>query len=210
MFPSNWTMCLHHSVYISVCNNFFYHLQKHSLLIVVGPVGAGKSSLLQCILGELKPRTGSVTIKGHVSYASQEAWIFSGTLRDNILFGHPYNSAWYKRVIGACALDSVSGSTWTAFHIFSITTTLQDIEQLNDGDLTLVGERGVTLSGGQRARVNLARAIYHDADIFILDDPLSAVDVAVAKHIFDRCSSNETIVMTILNRLTHTGAYVSF
>lgn len=87
---------------------------------------------------------------------------------------------------------------------------MQDIKQFADGDLTLVGERGVTLSGGQKARVNLARAIYHDADIFILDDPLSAVDVAVAKHIFDRYNNNETIDMTMLNTLSHAGAYVSF
>ena len=125
-------------------------------------------------------------MKGRVSYASQEAWIFSATLRENILFGKPYNQQRYNTVLEACALDKVqrlvvSKSGWATVHFFQ-----QDCKQLVDGDLTLVGERGVTLSGGQKARVNLARAVYHDADIFLLDDPLSAVDAAVARHIFDK------------------------
>ena len=125
-----------------------------------------QSTLLQLLIKELSLVAGTVAVEGKVSYASQEPWVFSGTLRENVLFGLPYRHDWYQKVIEACSLD-------------------KDIKQLIDGDLTLVGERGVTLSGGQKARVNLARAVYHDADIVILDDPLSAVDAAVAKHLFE-------------------------
>ena len=124
-------------------------------------------------------------MEGRISYASQEAWIFSATLRENILFGKPYDSEKYSTVIDACALDKVHGHIGV-YDVVSLDLWWQDIKQLVDGDLTLVGERGVTLSGGQKARVNLARAVYHDADIFLLDDPLSAVDAAVARHIFDK------------------------
>ena len=82
-------------------------MQVHSLLIVVGPVGAGKSSLLQCLLGELLPLAGSVSVSGCVTYTSQDAWVFFGTLRDNIIFGRPYNPGWYQTVVEACALDKV-------------------------------------------------------------------------------------------------------
>ncbi|KAL5477508.1 hypothetical protein EMCRGX_G024318 [Ephydatia muelleri] len=142
------------------------------LLAVVGPVGAGKvrkSTLLQCLLGELKPLDGTVDVSGgRVSYASQDPWVFSGTLRENILFGSCFDSEWYTEVIEACAL-------------------IKDIEQLPNKDHTLIGERGVTLSGGQKARVNLARAIYQRAELYLLDDPLSAVDTVVARHIFEKC-----------------------
>ena len=124
-------------------------------------------------------------MEGRISYASQEAWIFSATLRENILFGKPYDSEKYSTVIDACALDKVHGHIGV-YDVVSLDLWWQDFKQLVDGDLTLVGERGVTLSGGQKARVNLARAVYHDADIFLLDDPLSAVDAAVARHIFDK------------------------
>eukprot|EP00731_Ephydatia_muelleri_P034922 Em0086g6a len=138
------------------------------LLAVVGPVGSGKSTLLQCLLGELKPIEGTVVLKGKISYASQDPWVFSGTVRDNILFGSHFDKSWYHTVVEACALS-------------------KDIEQLPHGDFTLVGERGVSLSGGQKARVNLARAVYHRAQVYLLDDPLSAVDTVVARHIFDKC-----------------------
>ena len=97
---------------------------------------------------------GNIKINGTLSYASQEPWIFSGSLRMNVLFGQPFDADRYWRVLKACAL-------------------LQDIQKFDYGDLTLVGERGVSLSGGQKARVNLARAIYRNADIYLLDDPLS-------------------------------------
>ncbi|KAK8736319.1 hypothetical protein OTU49_004939, partial [Cherax quadricarinatus] len=138
------------------------------LLAVIGPVGSGKGSLLQAILGELPAKSGSISIRGKVAYASQEPWVFCGTLRQNILFGQPYDVKRYNEVIKVCALE-------------------QDLEQLPQGDQTMVGERGVSLSGGQKARVNLARAVYYDADIYLLDDPLSAVDSHVGRHLFDNC-----------------------
>ncbi|XP_065919849.1 ATP-binding cassette sub-family C member 4-like isoform X2 [Dysidea avara] len=142
--------------------------QSNRLLAVVGPVGSGKSSILQCLLRELESLDGSVDIEGSVSYASQDPWIFSGTIKENILFGQDYDEAWYDRVVECCCL-------------------VKDIDEMSYGDETLIGERGVNLSGGQKARVNLARAVYRDSDIMLLDDPLSAVDAAVSRHLFDGC-----------------------
>lgn len=120
------------------------------------------------MLGELPSSSGEVKIKGKISYASQEAWVFGGSVKQNILFGDTYDEEKYNKVLHVSALE-------------------KDINIFPYGDLTQVGERGVSLSGGQKARVNLARALYLDADIFILDDPLSAVDASVAKHIFEKC-----------------------
>lgn len=138
------------------------------LLAVVGPVGSGKSSFLMTLLGELQATKGRLSVSGKVAYVSQEPWTFAGSVRQNILFGKAYDMVKYRRVLQACALD-------------------KDVANMARGDLTTVGERGVSLSGGQRARVNLARALYSDADIYLLDDPLSAVDPAVGKHLFDNC-----------------------
>uniref|UniRef100_A0AAX7THM5 Multidrug resistance-associated protein 4 n=1 Tax=Astatotilapia calliptera TaxID=8154 RepID=A0AAX7THM5_ASTCA len=141
--------------------------KSHQLLTVIGPVGAGKSSLLSAILGELPRDTGTLKVKGQLTYASQQPWVFPGTIRSNILFGRELNPKKYEQVLRACALK-------------------KDLEMFPDGDLTLIGDRGATLSGGQKARVNLARAVYEDADIYLLDDPLSAVDAEVGKHLFDK------------------------
>lgn len=136
---------------------------------IAGLVGSGKSTLLQVILGELPPTQGTISLGGaRVSYASQEPWLFVATVRQNILFGLPYDRIRYKKVVSACAL-------------------LRDFEQLPAGDSTLVGERGISLSGGQRARIGLARACYRQADIYLLDDPLSAVDTHVGKHLVSEC-----------------------
>ncbi|ENN79951.1 hypothetical protein YQE_03598, partial [Dendroctonus ponderosae] len=143
-------------------------LKPGTLCCVVGPVGAGKSSLLQVILKELPLNSGTLEVVGNVSYASQEPWLFVSSVRQNILFGRPFDKERYKFAVQACALK-------------------RDFEQLPNGDRTLVGERGAALSGGQRARVALARAVYRDADIYLLDDPLSAVDAHVAKHLFEGC-----------------------
>ncbi len=124
--------------------------------------------MLNAILGELPTFAGEITVKGKISYASQEAWVFSGTLRENVLFGQAFDPERYAAVTNACALS-------------------HDIKKLDFGDETMVGERGVALSGGQKARVNLARAIYRDADVYLLDDPLSAVDSHVGRHLFDEC-----------------------
>ncbi|KAK6485739.1 multidrug resistance-associated protein 4-like isoform X1 [Huso huso] len=148
--------------------NVSFTVHPGQLLAVIGPVGAGKSSLLSAILGELPQDRGDVKVKGKLGFAAQQPWVFSGTLRSNILFGMEYNPQKYEQVIGACALN-------------------KDIDILPDGDMTVIGDRGATLSGGQKARVNLARAVYQDTDIYLLDDPLSAVDAEVGRHLFEKC-----------------------
>lgn len=139
-----------------------------SLTVITGPVGSGKSTLLSAIAGEVSDTSGTINCRGSLVYVPQEAWIFSGTIRENILFGHPYDEDSYTRIIEVCALN-------------------EDIKQFPGGDQTIVGERGAVLSGGQQARVSLARAVYADGEVYLLDDPLSAVDVKVGKHIFERC-----------------------
>ncbi|XP_023214157.1 multidrug resistance-associated protein 4-like, partial [Centruroides sculpturatus] len=141
-------------------------IKTGELLTVMGPVGSGKTSLLMSMLGEIPINSGKVSVKGKIAYASQEAWVFNETIKENILFGEEYQEDKYRRVLHITALE-------------------KDIRLLPKKDLTIVGERGVIMSGGQKARINLARALYLDADIFLLDDPLSAVDVPVAKHIFE-------------------------
>ncbi|CAG2114014.1 unnamed protein product [Medioppia subpectinata] len=147
--------------------NISVHLRPGDLLAVIGPVGAGKSSLLMTILKELPVLSGSVETVGSISYASQEPWSFNNSVRNNILFGTEYNESRYKRVVEVSALE-------------------RDFQLFPFGDKTLVGERGVSLSGGQKARITLARALYRNSDIVLMDDPLSAVDTSVAEHIFDK------------------------
>lgn len=148
--------------------NVSFTAKPGQLLAVIGPVGAGKSSLLSTVLGELPAEKGVVKVKGELTYASQQPWVFPGTIRSNILFGKELQPQRYESVLRACALK-------------------RDMELLPDGDLTVIGDRGATLSGGQKARVNLARAVYQDADIYLLDDPLSAVDAEVGRHLFEQC-----------------------
>uniref|UniRef100_A0A8D0CYJ5 ABC-type glutathione-S-conjugate transporter n=1 Tax=Sander lucioperca TaxID=283035 RepID=A0A8D0CYJ5_SANLU len=138
-----------------------------SLVAVVGHVGSGKSSLLAAMLGEMERRSGSVSIKGSLAYVPQQAWIQNASLMNNILFGEERTESWYQRVLEACAL-------------------LPDLDILPAGDATEIGEKGLNLSGGQRQRVSLARAVYRKSDVYLLDDPLSAVDAHVGQHIFDR------------------------
>ncbi|XP_030646268.1 multidrug resistance-associated protein 1-like [Chanos chanos] len=142
-------------------------VQRGSLVAVVGHVGSGKSSLLSAMLGETEKRSGHVTVKGSAAYVPQQAWIQNATLRDNIVFGREKKDSWYHRVVEACAL-------------------LPDLEILPARDATEIGEKGLNLSGGQKQRVSLARAVYRKADVYLLDDPLSAVDAHVGQHIFDR------------------------
>lgn len=136
--------------------------------------------LSNSFVGELDITRGTLDVNGSLSYASQEPWVFAATIRQNILFGQPYDKKRYNEVVQVCALE-------------------KDFKQFTDGDLTLVGERGASLSGGQKARINLARAVYRDADIYLLDDPLSAVDVHVGKHLFDECITgylkNKTVIL---------------
>ncbi|MGH0130137.1 UNVERIFIED_CONTAM: hypothetical protein FKN15_041188 [Acipenser sinensis] len=142
-------------------------IPEGALVAVVGHVGSGKTSLFSALLGEMEKQEGLVSVKGSVAYVPQQAWIQNATLRDNIVFGQERKERWYQRVVEACAL-------------------VPDLEILPAGDETEIGEKGVNLSGGQKQRVSLARAVYCDCAIYLLDDPLSAVDAHVGKHIFDK------------------------
>ncbi|CAK1548553.1 unnamed protein product [Leptosia nina] len=150
--------------------NINISIPKGKLCAIIGAVGSGKSSILQLLLNELRATKGRLYLSGPLSYACQEPWLFVATVRQNILFGLPYNAKKYKEVVRVCALQ-------------------KDFQQFPHGDQTLVGERGASLSGGQRARINLARAVYRQADIYLLDDPLSAVDAHVGRQLFDECIS---------------------
>ncbi|KAL7292212.1 hypothetical protein TKK_0014165 [Trichogramma kaykai] len=145
-------------------------LEKGKLYAVIGTVGSGKSSFLSAILGEINLVEGSIDVTGKVSYVPQDAWIFGASVRQNILFGQEFDAKRYKKVIKSCSLS-------------------KDFEQFPEGDHTIVGERGSSLSGGQRARINLARSVYREADVYLFDDPLSAVDAHVGKHLFEECIS---------------------
>lgn len=138
------------------------------LIGVVGVVGSGKTSLLSALLGEMKRTEGAVRLCGRVAYVAQTAWILNDTMRRNITFGLPWDEERYHDTIRSCALAS-------------------DIEMLPGGDMIEIGEKGITLSGGQKQRIALARAVYNDADVYLLDDPLSAVDAHVGRHLFDAC-----------------------
>ncbi|XP_042785109.1 ATP-binding cassette sub-family C member 4 isoform X5 [Panthera leo] len=167
-----------------------FTVRPGELLAVVGPVGAGKSSLLSALLGELPRSQGLVSVHGKIAYVSQQPWVFAGTVRSNILFGKKYEKERYEKVIKACALR-------------------KDLQLLEDGDLTVIGDRGATLSGGQKARVNLARAVYQDADVYLLDDPLSAVDAEVGKHLFELCicqTLHEKITVLVTHQLQYLKA----
>lgn len=140
-----------------------------SLVAIVGSTGEGKTSLISAMLGELSPISEArVVLRGTVAYVPQMSWIFNATVRDNILFGSPFESARYDRTI-------------------DVTSLQHDLELLPGGDLTEIGERGVNISGGQKQRVSMARAVYSNSDVYIFDDPLSALDAHVARQVFDRC-----------------------
>ena len=143
-------------------------IPQGQLVVVVGKVGSGKSSLLQAVLGEMACSHGKVGTAGSFAFTAQEPWIRNASLRDNILSNAPYDEERYKLALEACALAP-------------------DLEMLPAGDLSEIGEKGINLSGGQRHRVALARALYADADVYLLDDPLSAVDAHVGNHLFERC-----------------------
>ncbi|XP_007666157.2 multidrug resistance-associated protein 4 isoform X2 [Ornithorhynchus anatinus] len=183
-FTSYWDKTME----IPTLQNLSFTVRPGELLAVIGPVGAGKSSLLSAVLGELPKCQGLVNVRGRIAYVSQQPWVFAGTLRSNILFGKNYEKERYEKVIKVCALK-------------------KDLQLLEDGDLTVIGDRGTTLSGGQKARVNLARAVYQDADIYLLDDPLSAVDAEVSRHLFEQCIC-QTLHQKIAILVTHQLQYL--
>lgn len=162
--------------------------KKGSKIAIVGDVGCGKSSVLAALLGQIRQVRGeTVRVYGTTAYMSQEAWLLNLTLRDNVTFGQEFQTEKYKEVIRVCSLQ-------------------RDLTLLLSGDRTEIAERGANLSGGQRQRVSLARAVYYDADIILMDDPLSAVDQHVGRHIFEECIlkylANKTVVI-VMNQLQY-------
>ncbi|KAI7821503.1 hypothetical protein BC939DRAFT_504298 [Gamsiella multidivaricata] len=146
-------------------------IKRGSLIAVVGRVGEGKSSLVGALLGEMHRYSGTVRSYGSLAYVSQSAWILNDTVRNNILFGRPYDKERYLNTVRACAL-------------------VPDFKMLVNGDKTIIGEKGINLSGGQKQRISIARAVYADADVYIFDDPLSAVDAHVDQHIFEHAMTS--------------------
>ncbi|KAJ6602805.1 ABC transporter [Mycena vulgaris] len=145
--------------------SFDLSIPKGKLCAIVGPVGSGKSSLLQALIGEMRRTAGTVAFGGSVSYCPQSAWIQNATIRENICFGRPYEPERYWKAVRDSCLEA-------------------DFEMFTHGDMTEVGEKGISLSGGQKQRINICRAVYRDADILIFDDPLSALDAHVGSDVF--------------------------
>ncbi|CAG9332314.1 unnamed protein product [Blepharisma stoltei] len=176
----------------NVLNNMNLEINKGEFLAVIGAVGSGKSSFLNSLMGEMKINAGEITVSDNIAFVpSLDSWLQNDSLKNNILFGKTYIEKWYKSVIEACSL-------------------VQDINSLPDKDLTEIGGKGINLSGGQKARICLARAVYADKEVYLLDDPLSSVDSDVAESIMNKCflgllSSKTRILIThrldILNKV---------
>ena len=146
-------------------------IKEGEFICIIGEVGSGKSSLIQAILNNMiiqNSNNTKIIVNGKISYVGQEAWIQNNTVQNNILFYQPYNAEKYQKILNLCELN-------------------QDLNSLSGGDLTEIGEKGVNLSGGQKARISLARAMYCDNDIYIMDDPISALDAHVGKNIMHNC-----------------------
>lgn len=174
-------------------NNINFHLTDNLLVGIVGAVGSGKSSLVELIMGELSTdNRGEVAVTGEISYSPQESWTFHGSIRENIIYNEPWDESRYQNVLDKCNL-------------------LEDLKAMPAGDQTITGERGTVLSGGQRARVSLARAIYRRADIYLLDDPLSAVDSQVGRYLFDDIISRSGFLRNSIRLLlTHQLEYLKY
>ncbi|RIB17403.1 P-loop containing nucleoside triphosphate hydrolase protein [Gigaspora rosea] len=156
-------------------SNINVSIPHGKLVAIVGSVRSGKSSLLSSLVGEMKRIKGEVLFGGNIVYCPQTAWIQNATLKDDITFGLPFDEEKYLQVIKDCCLEP-------------------DLEVLPAGDLTEIGEKGINLSGGQKQRINIARAVYYNANIVLLDDPLSAVDAHVGRYIFTNCIQDGKIV----------------
>lgn len=169
--------------------NINLHFRPRGFYGIAGRIGSGKSGILSAILGELPYYSGTILKGGSVVYVEQEPIILSGTVRDNILFDRPYDEVHYQQAVD-----------WSSLH--------QDLTEFPNGDETLVGEKGITLSGGQKARVSIARALFVPSDIYLFDDPLSAVDTKVAQELFQRCilplSREKTVIL-----VTHQTHFLS-
>ncbi|CAE5968036.1 unnamed protein product [Arabidopsis arenosa] len=174
---------------IPTLRNIHLEIKHGQKVAVCGPVGAGKSSLLHAVLGEIPKVSGTVKVSGSIAYVSQTSWIQSGTIRDNILYGKPMEARRYNDAIKACALD-------------------KDMNGFGHGDLTEIGQRGINLSGGQKQRIQLARAVYADADVYLLDDPFSAVDAHTAGVLFHKCVEDSLKEKTVI-LVTHQVEFLS-
>jgi ABC-type multidrug transport system fused ATPase/permease subunit len=141
-------------------------VKKGEVVMIIGAVGSGKSSIASAVIGEASFTKGDIDVNGSLAYVPQDAWIINATVRDNIVFGNPWDEQKYKRVLKLAALET-------------------DLKILSKGDLTDIGDKGINLSGGQRQRVSIARSLYADRDIYVFDDPLSAVDSHVAAHLVE-------------------------
>lgn len=159
----------------NVLHDISFTARRGELSCLVGRVGAGKSSMLETMLGNLYKIKGEVVMRGSTAYVAQSPWVMNASVRENIVFGHRWDPAFYDRTVKACALT-------------------EDFSILPDGDQTEVGERGISLSGGQKARLTLARAVYARADIYVLDDVLSAVDQHVGRHIIDNVLGSQGLL----------------
>ncbi|KAM3356161.1 hypothetical protein P3S68_022875 [Capsicum galapagoense] len=173
----------------ALLSNLIFQARRGQNIAVCGPVGARKSSFLYAILGEIPKTAGTVHVYGSIAYVSQTAWIQSGTVRDNILFGRSMDENKYHEAVKVSTLD-------------------KDIDSFDYGDLTEIGQRGLNMSGGQKQRIQLARAVYSDADIYVLDDPFSAVDAHTAGTLFNDCVmtalKNKTVIL-----VTHQVEFLS-
>ncbi|KEH43664.1 ABC transporter C family member 10 [Medicago truncatula] len=163
----------------STLRNINLEVKSGQKVAICGEVGSGKSSLLSAILGEVPNTRGKIDVYGKFAYVSQTAWIQTGTIRDNVLFGSPMDAQKYQETLHRSSL-------------------VKDLELLPHGDLTEIGERGVNLSGGQKQRIQLARALYQNADIYILDDPFSAVDAQTATNLFNEYIMEGLSAKTVL------------
>ncbi|GAB0176090.1 cystic fibrosis transmembrane conductance regulator [Grus japonensis] len=170
-----------------VLQDINFKIEKGQLLAVSGSTGAGKTSLLMLIMGELEPSQGKIKHSGRISFSPQVSWIMPGTIKENIIFGVSYDEYRYKSVIKACQLE-------------------EDISKFPDKDYTVLGEGGIILSGGQRARISLARAVYKDADLYLLDSPFGHLDIFTEKEIFESCvcklMANKTRIL-VTSKLEH-------
>ncbi|KAK8940102.1 ABC transporter C family member 10 [Platanthera guangdongensis] len=174
-------------------SNIDLEISTGEKVAICGEVGSGKSTLLAAVLGEIPKKEGMVQVSGKIAYVSQNAWIQTGTVRDNILFGSTMDEEKYHETLKRCSL-------------------LKDIEMLPYGDLTEIGERGVNLSGGQKQRVQLARALYQDADIYLLDDPFSAVDAHTASSLFNEyvmCALSSKTVLLVTHQVDFLSVFNS-
>ena len=156
------------------------NIPRKQLVGICGSIASGKSSLLSALMNRMYVNSGHCTVTGTVAYVPQQAWIFNATIRENILFGKKFDQIRYDNVLNACSL-------------------VEDMEQLPMKDMTEIGDRGANLSGGQKQRISIARAAYNDSDVCLLDDPLSAMDIHVGKHVFVNCIQrllkNKTVLL---------------